>query len=164
MLYLSKNNNTIIRLFECMALFVFLYSIRPWPVWHLDFRIVWLVAILIFSILFLHEDSMFESPIKKKLMPVLLLVFISWMQRYTLFGFVYGLGLWWCVLVILLLKPKYQSILVKFLTKWTAVVVGISLAYYLVYLWGIPLPHSYISFSDSSSYSEMFNNYYLFIS
>ena len=161
-LYLSRRSLGFM-LFKIMTLFVFLNSICPWLTWSIDFRIFWVISTLLFTIFYLRHQHYFVHITKRKLMPLFLFLLIIWIQRGTFMAFLFGIGLWWCVLVILLLKREYQIILIHFITKWTSLIVGVSLLFYFLHLLGIPLPYTNISYSESLSYSEPFQNYFFFI-
>lgn len=74
----------------------------------------------------------------------------------------FGVGLCWCVYVFLQLKLEYKQDIVRYITKYFAVLLAISL---FVFIWskvGFPFPHQVIRFNDSSAYGT-FLNYYFYV-
>lgn len=151
------------RLFYKFSLLAaFLISMFPWFTWKLDFRITW-VVLLLSTTLFLYSKSSRKCIVSISSYSVIFIyLLILWLQKNTIPALIFGIGVIWIVNTLLKLRVEFVVEIFEFITKCFSILLGISLFFYILYVIGIPLPHTNITFSDSSSYG-IFRNYYFFI-
>lgn len=155
-------NNKDIRVLELMTLFLYLFAIYPWPTWQINFRIVWGMALISYTYLLVSKPFLFAS--SKEYMPysIALLLMLAWMNKNSIAGFVFGLGNFWCIYLLLRLREGVKYELIHFITKWLSIIIGVSLVAFILHFIGFPMPHSSIRFLDNIAY-DYFDNYYFFI-
>lgn len=153
---------SLYRFYRFVVFFLFIFSMYPWITWRLNSRIVWAIALIFSSLLFFMERDKLKKRNDSVFVTICLFALILWIQKSTLMALLFGVGLCWCIYVFLMLRIEYKKDIINFITKWFAVILGVSLVYFVLYNLGIPLPHNTILFAEVSNYSN-FNNYFLFI-
>lgn len=152
--------NFTYNLFKFGLLLLFLQSMYAWFLWEQFVFIVILVAGL--SALFALSSKDVFALKKSNIITILILVVIQfYMVRDMNINAFIAAVLRICIIsIVLLLNDQIKIDLLNFFTKAFAVLLSISLLAWIIFLIGIPLPHSSISFNAGQYW---YNNYYLFL-
>lgn len=138
---------------------LFISSLHPWFVW--DINGIYLSIVACICSIWVCRSVFISISAKSFSVSIIYLILSIWTNRgMNYFGFGEILINWIVFLIILGLRNDYRRNVLVFITKCTAVILGISLPFFLIHLVGVPLPH--ISVTNLSSFSSI-DNYFLFV-
>lgn len=138
---------------------LFISSLHPWFVW--DIKGIYLSIVACICSIWVCRSGFISISAKSFSVSIIYLILSIWTNRgMNYFGFGEILINWIVFLIILGLRNDYRRNVLVFITKCTAVILGISLPFFLIHLVGVPLPH--ISVTNLSSFSSI-DNYFLFV-
>lgn len=138
---------------------LFVFSMYPWFAWNVNPIAVSIITVFISVSLYTYKGIM-QRPYLPLL--IILLMFFIWQaRRLNLFGIINYICFYISIASLLCLKEKYKVDLIRFVTKWFAIIVGFSMFFYILYLLGVPLPHTPSQMGDSSNY--VYDNYFFFL-
>jgi len=138
---------------------LFIFSMYPWFSWNINSVVISIITVLL-SALFLNKKNYIGKPYTLSL--ILFFIFFLWQaRRLNLFGIIESICLFFSIAVLFCLREEYKYDLIRFITKWFSIIVGVSLFFYILYLLGFPLPYTYSQMGDSSNYE--FDNYFFFL-
>ena len=142
------------------TLLLFMDSMFPWYMWNNQLSNITLIitALSYITLILIHPNHFILS--KKKLgLIIILCLFFLW--NIFLVGGILGRGvLCLNMLFVILLKYKSQSELLEFITKWFARFLLVSLICYILFLFGININPTYLTYNDGRYPCW---NYYLFL-
>lgn len=132
----------------------------PWFVWDIK-EIYFLFSGALISIIFYFQNKKLYSITKRKLLLSILLLLTIGCNVYhaNTNGAVGQLFLLISILFLINTNDELKPEIFKFITNGMAILVGISLFFYILFLIGIPLPHSTLKVSNLG-YEGI--NYYIF--
>lgn len=138
---------------------LFISSLHPWFVW--DIKGIYLSIVACICSIWVCRSGFISISAKSFSVSIIYLILSIWTNRgMNYFGFGEILINWIVFLIILGLRNDYRRNVLVFITKCTAVILGISLPFFLIHLVGVPLPH--LSVTNLSSFSSI-DNYFLFV-
>ena len=138
---------------------LFIFSMYPWFSWNVNPVAVSVITFFISFVLYTNGGFVERSYFPPL---IVLLVFFIWQaRRLNLFGLMNSVCFFISIATLFCLKEELKIDLIRFVTKWFAIIVGISMLFYILYLIGVPLPYTSSQMGDSSNY--IFDNYYFFL-
>jgi hypothetical protein len=133
----------------------------PWFVWNIPEGLIFIAGALVSTFYYLANRNHFEITKKKLYLDLLLIAAIGWCNiSANLNG---AIGQFCLLLIILLLintKEDLKADILKFITNGMAILLGISLIFYILFLIEVPLPSTPLRDSNLG-YGGL--NYYGFI-
>lgn len=150
-----------LRLYKTTILVLFVISMYPWFLWNISPILICFVG-AVSSILFYIFNRKYFSLERRYLLPniLLLISFVFYAKGFTFLGFIEQILVFLNIFILLNLKKDIKKIVFDFLTKGIAIIIGVSLIYYVVHLLGVHLPYTPISMSELGYTGD---NYYLFV-
>lgn len=140
---------------------LFIISMYPWFIWNVSAIYICALASLVSVFFYLLNKRCFS--LKKKNIPInalLILAFLLYGKSFSLFGTIEQIFVFINIIFMLNLKDGVKTKIFDFITKGMAVLLSISLFFYIIHLLGVPLPSSNIS---SSKLGYTSTNYYFFL-
>jgi hypothetical protein len=165
---ISFSKNKLWTFYQWCLLFVMLDSLKAWLFWHLPNQFVVPIFFLIISIVIYNTIPDFFLFEKKKSTYILVALVLAMLvsTRGNFNSFFGGFLLLSNTLIFIGLKDQYKMEFLKFFTKKFSIFITISVAWWILYLIGVPLPH----FEDSFGFSErrneaqyFYDNYVFFL-
>ncbi len=148
------------RVYKITLFILFLTSMFPWFLWNARPVVFCFFGAVVSILFFMLKRSAFSLERKNVITNVLLLLaFIFYSKGFTFLGFIEQFFVFINIFILLNIKKEYKSEVLSLLTNGMAVIVGVSLAYYIIHLLGVQLPYTVIA---SSKLGYMGDNYYLF--
>lgn len=153
--------------FKAYKLILFLCSLQSFACW-----MFWGVSNLVFSVvLFIVSFAVISVRGLTLRTGVILGWFIVYIlsfmltQNNNLLGWLSFLMIAFNIYVLFVLNVERKHECYLYFRKGLAIIIGISCFGWLLYLLGVPLPHSYSGYgtSDISNYQYEFDNYYFFL-
>lgn len=153
----------VYKLFRIWILFLFVYSMYPWFAWNIPQYAIVAVTVIAFAYISTQINVFGKFSISSPL-SVFILLTCLWIHNYSIFSLLSGVLTWVCIYYMLKLKEEYKCDLIRFITKWFAILSLVSLIAFLLYRFGLSLPSKTIYLGDDvlSGYGE-YENYYLFV-
>ena len=145
-----------------IAVLLAINSAAPWYIWHNEwFTLLLIIVFVICRVLF------YKFTIKKNQIPSIIscLILYSYMYWFhspdisSMFSTIITKTL--PVVLLILFSNEEKKIFLETLINIVAFIGFLSISYYLLWILGVPLPHSTIA--HRSSFYPEFTNYYLFI-
>ncbi len=147
------------RIYRFWIFFLFLYSMYPWVTLSIPPIIPnFIGSLLSFSII---QKKIYTSRLdgNRLLLFICFMFLLLWIfRRSNFFGFVNIFFIIITIFSLISLRPDYKVDIIKYLTKWFAFLLLISLIFYILNLLSVPLPSIPL---DSSAYDA--TNYFFFI-
>lgn len=142
---------------------LFISSMYPWFLWNTSINyLITFISVLVSISVFAKKDNCNKNlNCKHKLYSLLLLYTIIYSFRLNIFGIancIVNLFIWY---VLLMQNNETKHKILNFVTKWFAILLGISLIFYLLWLFGIFSPPCKVLSFDDNNYES--TNYYFFI-
>ena len=133
--------------------------------WSIPGVIVLLIGLLASAILILTSKDLKNTTSNISLCIVLGFLYITLIFVFPRFfvGVIRYFPLWLCSCSIILLPLDKKQKLLSIFTTGTAIIVAISLIGWILYLLGIPLPHSSL-FEHENGFHRLYNYYFFVIS
>lgn len=146
-------------IYKITLLFLFISSLHPWFVWNVQGIYISLSVLIC---IFIARGSGISNISSKSVgISLLYLVFVLWANRgMNLFGFGEQLVNWFIFIIILGTQDVVKQDMLKFITKYTAILLLISLPLFVLHVVGIPLPHESVTTVNSLT---SLDNYYFFV-
>lgn len=145
-------------------LLLYIQSMFPWFGWGIPYTYVAIVTILLFF-LFFKSSGIFD--LKKNGVGTYVLLFITclWLNSYSISSLLYGVLLFFVILGLFSLNDSIKADIIRYITKWFAILSLVSLVSFLLFRLGISLPHSLIHYQDNQGFDGYgyIDNYYTFI-
>lgn len=145
---------------EYVILLVFVFSMYPWFLWSIDaiyFNILIAGIILLIRIFYAR---VFDFSTAKLPIFAIILFFIWLSKSLNIFGIMSSVLQCTTIILLFFLREEYKTSLIRFITRWLAIILGISIIPYLFFVAGFPLPNEQISFGDTN---YILDNYFFFI-
>jgi hypothetical protein len=144
-----------------------LFSLHAWFLWGVPDMLM-LLFLFVVSFCFFVIAPFWLMSNGRIVVAFSILIFELYLFRGGNFnGYLYGFFNAFALIPIVLLKPHYQSDLLIFFQKVLAVILAVSLFFWILHLIGVPLPSSDLVFGeragDDSSAAYYFDNYYVFL-
>lgn len=148
------------KVYKIFLLILFVISMYPWFTWGLNLQYFSLIG-AIYTLFLLSNGTILSYRKEYTPVVVLFLFLFLWIGKYNnIFGQLENILNWIILIGILSLKEEYKTEVIPFITKWFAILLGISLIVYVAAVVGVPLPSSSIT---RGTYIHTFTNYYLCI-
>jgi len=154
------NNLQLYKVYRFLIFFLFINSMYPWFTWGMNLFLVSLVA---FPICFktLCNRKMTIRTTNRTIVSLLFLFLFVWLAKYkNATGYVEQLVNWMILTSVIYLRSDLKVDLLRFITKGFAIVLGVSLVFYVITLLGLPLPSQTIV---REGLYNVFNNYYALV-
>ena len=135
-------------------------SIHPWFLWGGATQYIASIGAL-YTIRLLVKGKILSLD-KRKLGPIIAFFFLYiWMAKYlNIFGHIESIANWIVLIGVMALKEQLKTSLFRFITKWFSLLLLISLFFYVLYIVGVPLPHTSMTVGV---YDTSISNYYAFV-
>lgn len=147
------------KLFKYAIFFLFVSSMYPWFLWKIPTVVITVVVAMV-AVLSMNKFKLSKSSNNTRFC-VAISIMLLWMAiKYNLFGVITTLVSIYLVYVLCNLNDSFKKELLRFITNGFAIILAISIPFYLLNFVGLPLPHSKIVFEDLGAGLE---NYYLFL-
>lgn len=149
---------------SCCSIFVILMlmSLLPWPVYfYVSANIRLFLQILLSIIAYFISPGSFYITRNKISISILLIIAAMLGTSGNMLGF---LGSFLRCIPFVVFICARSEMHIKTINIFNTVfcwILGISLVFWVLFLFGVPLPHSQLGFNNDDSY--FFNNYYLFL-
>lgn len=157
---LRNNIQTKYKLFRLGLFLLFLNSMYPWPMWFWKIPYVPIFACLSAIPIILNKKYYFANNRGKHAYLFVFVLFLLWSFRsLSFFGIVGQIISIVPIICVLSLKTQYMVDIIRFITKWFALLLGVSLFVYILYMVGVPLPHQDYNFGEYYTH----DNYYFFV-
>ena len=147
--------------YKITLLLLFIFSMYPWFVWNISDIYFLFLGALLSSFFYLFNAKQFKVSRSKIVLSFCLFLVISWNVLHVNFNGAIGQYLLLIILIILInTNDIVKKELLKFITNWFGILVGISLFFYILFLIGVPLPQTPLT-ESIIGYKGI--NYYMFI-
>ena len=155
------NQNNSVQIYKFTLFLLFCYSMYPWFVWDIK-EIYFLFPGALISVLFYFTNRhLFRITKRKIILSFILCLAIGWSAtRGNINGAIGKFFIFTTILVLINTKDNLKATILKFITDKMAILLAVSLIFYLLFLTGINLPHTKLNISKLG-YSGL--NYYGFI-
>ena len=114
----------------------------PWFIWDISEIFMIFLGAFVSAIFYFLNKKQFEITTLKLLLAILLVITIGWCAiKANING---AIGQFFLLITIILLintKDKLKADIIKYITNGMAILVGVSLLLYILFLIGVPLPH-----------------------
>ena len=140
---------------------LFIISMYPWFIWSVSLVYICALGSLVSLIFYLLNKGRFT--LKRKSIPINLLLILSFLiysKSFSLFGTIEQIFVFINIFFLLNLKDNLKIKIFDFITNGMAILLSISLFFYIIHLLGVPLPSSNI-LSSKLGYTS--TNYYFFL-
>ena len=142
-------------------LVIYTNSLYPWYIWGANSLFLsFLIALLAILIRNYAREYYDISGRMDRTSVILFFLLIVWVNRSNLNAIIASMASVIVFLNIAKLKEEYKSIVLRFITKWMAVILTVSLFFFLARIVGIQLPYEVIQKDDF--YGQELN-YYFFL-
>lgn len=141
-------------------LLVFIFSMYPWFLWNIDAIYLNILLVGIVLLIRIFYAKVFDFSTTKLPMFAIVLFFIWLSKSLNIFGIMSNVLQCTTIILLLFLREEYKTSLIRFVTRWLAIILGISIIPYLLFVTGFPLPNEQTSFGDTN---YILDNYYFFI-
>lgn len=142
-------------------LVIYTNSLYPWYIWGVNSLFLsFLIALLAILIRNYAPEYYDISGRMDRTSVILFFLLIVWVNRSNLNAIIASMASVIVFLNIAKLKEEYKSIVLRFITKWMAVILTVSLFFFLARIVGIQLPYEVIQKDDF--YGQELN-YYFFL-
>jgi hypothetical protein len=144
------------------TLFVlFVCSMYPWFMWDVDEGYIFFSGALVSTLFYLINRNHFELTKRNLFSIILLIASIGWCNiSANIYGMIGQSFLMLTILLLINTKDYLKADIFKFITNGMALLLGISLVFYIPFLFGMPLPKTPLR-DSSIGYGGY--NYYGFI-
>lgn len=133
----------------------------PWFTWYLHPLIVPISAILIFFVYFRYNREWFAFTKTNASLSLILFFLASWMSLLSNFNnFIGNMLIFGCIFFVINLQQNIKIAFIEYTTNGMAIILGISLFFYILLLLGVPLKYTNIEYKNGWYPSH---NYYTFI-
>ena len=157
----ATKEDTIYRLYRLGIFLLFINSMYPWPMWSWKVPVFPIISFLL-TIPIFSKRELFSS--SSKSVPILIgacIVYFVWTFRYlTFFGIIGQFFIVVPTISVITLKNQYKTDLIEFVTKWFAILLSVSLLFFLLKQIGVGLPNNIIT---HPGYDCFYYNYYFFV-
>lgn len=152
------------KIYKIILFVLYISSMYPWFTWS-SASIPFLIIILggfISAICYYINQECFSFNKKKNILGtfLLLLSFVIYIKGFTFIGIIQQIFVFINIIFLLNIKDSFKIDIFDFITKWMAILLSISLFFYILFLIGISLPFSVI---NDSEIGYTGNNYYSFL-
>lgn len=145
--------------YKIALLLLFISSLHPWFVWNIQGIFISFVAAC--CMLIARGSRAFEITRKSFSISLIYLVFVLWVNRgVNVFGLAEQFINWFVFLAILSTNDTVKQDALNFITKYTAILLMISLPFFALHVMGLSLPHESVTSINSLS---SLDNYYFFV-
>ncbi len=145
--------------FKFAVFLLFISSMYPWFLMNAPTVVITFIAV-IFAIIS-RPKLHFEKSKSNTRFLIAMAFMLLWMAyKYNLFGIITTLASIYLLSMICRLDDSSKKEILSFITKGFAIIVGISIPFYILSSIGIPLPHGNVVFEDLGI---RFENYYFFV-
>lgn len=133
----------------------------PWFTWGIANYVAYSVGVIInIIILTWSYKSFYKAKQSDWAFVLLLLITCLWLHNYSIYSLMSGILLWGTIFPWIMLKDEYKADIIRFITKYFAIILLISITTFILFQIGVDFPHSLIHYRDS--YGKIYN-YYTFI-
>ena len=133
----------------------------PWFTWGIANYVAYSVGVIInIIILTWSYKSFYKAKQSDWAFVLLLLITCLWLHNYSIYSLMSGILLWGTIFPWIMLKDEYKADIIRFITKYFAIILLISITTFILFQIGVDFPHSIIHYRDS--YGKIYN-YYTFI-
>ncbi len=148
-------------LYRFWFFFLFIFSMYPWFTWGIANYVAYSVGVIInIIILTWSYKSFYKAKQSDWAFVLLLLITCLWLHNYSIYSLMSGILLWGTIFPWIMLKDEYKADIIRFITKYFAIILLISITTFILFQIGVDFPHSLIHYRDS--YGKIYN-YYTFI-
>lgn len=148
-------------LYRFWLFFLFIFSMYPWFTWGIAHYLTYGAGLIINLIVFTRYSRSFCKEKKTDgIFILLLLLTCLWLHNYSIYSLMSGILLWGTIFPWIKLKDEYKSDIIRFITKYFAIILLISLIAFILFKIGFNLPYTLAHYRDS--YGNIYN-YYAFI-
>jgi hypothetical protein len=148
-------------IYKATLFLLFISSMYPWFLWNISLIFMIFLGAFVSAIFYFLNKKQFEITTLKLLLAILLVITLGWCAiNANING---AIGRFLLLITILLLintKDELKADIFKYITNGMAILVGVSLLLYILFLIGVPLPHNTLRDSNEG-YGGY--NYYGFI-
>lgn len=159
---LNTSTTILFKIYSVCILLMFVNSMYPWYIWNNSISFITSIFAIIVSVtlFFLHRNY-FVLTDRKIIFLLLLIILCLYIGRnLNIIGICVNLSTYGMIFgSLLMLKNEYQSIILKFITKYFSIILLVSLITFIFFLLGISVSPSYIEYLDGR-YPSL--NYYTF--
>lgn len=124
---------------------LFLDAMFPWYMWTNNLSVLTLLLVSIVSVL-LYIVSPMKFLLTKKELSLILLIGIFLLWHFICFGGMAPFFIFIVWVILLLLKDDFKKEILQFITKWFAILLLVSLVFYIFFLLGFSIAPSYVEY------------------
>lgn len=148
-------------IFKFSLFFLFVNSMYPWFFWTWNPVYINIICLIISIIYFLSNTGNFTFSSSNKVLNIALFLVFIWMSIHSISNVILAnIILFSCVFFVINLKQKKKIEFIEYATNGMAIILFVSLIFYIMFLMGVPLPNTSIHYIDGR---YEYNNYYAFI-
>jgi hypothetical protein len=153
-------NRLIYKTYEISLLILFLQSLYAWFLWDQLYFTIFFSAGMTIIFALTSKHIFYYNTYNIILVFLLIIIELYYVRGSNVYSIILGLLKTMIISTVLLLNDQYKNNLFRFITKTFAIIMGMSVIWWILFLIGIPLPHYPTNFSDGY---YNFENYYLFL-
>jgi hypothetical protein len=148
-------------IYKITIFLLFNISMYPWFFWSLSPVLFYILGSLVSVVFFLLNRKSFTFTRRNVLVgAILLFTFAIYSIGFSIFGAIEQIMVFINVLIVFHLKDEVKYKLFDFITRGMGYLVGVSLVFYIMHLFGVSLPFTLIT-ESKLGYTAI--NYYVFI-
>lgn len=147
------------KIYRFWTFILFISSMYSWFTFTISTSFITIPSLFIFYKCYKSDPNIFNAKINKIFAFISLLFFLNLCRNVNIFGVINYIIIWVCLLGYMSLNTKYKYDIIKYITEKFAILLAISLVVYILYAFGVPLPHTSLSYGIRYE----FNNYYFFL-
>lgn len=151
-------------IYKFTIFFLYIYSMYPWFTWSIKPIIITSVTFAVIVIHTVFHNKYYILKSKYLVSLFFLFLMIAWESLNSNFFGKMNSGLTFIAMSsIICLKDNYKIELVNYITKWFAILLGISFLCYVMFLFNIPQYHEIYAYKEALHEGYVFDNYYTFV-